>query len=363
MHRLLGLPYLFLLLLRLCSITTSAPTSTAASIFEATSSLISTTTPTPATQTQVAQTPTGGNKDFDPFGVIGGNNDGGENEPKPSEAQPSAPEKPPSPSSTASSATTSKQQSDAAKSSTASSPGSTGSHQASTSTSTGAAGTTAVSAASDSPGSTVSQSSATTSTSTYSAKATNNGNDQASGTSSYSWKILGIGVLAFVGVVIIILFSAFWDSVMQAIKRPFKKRDEEDEMLVPDWKHGSWRIGVDNEGCYPEKNPGHFGGDSAIDGGMMEHRDEKTGLAFLPVSPFPKRSRPRSGSHGTPVSPGLSVGATNAQSVRSDAGGYSILPSPPPPAHKFTPARGDGECDPFADPRSGLHSDAYGGME
>ena len=150
---------------------------------------------------------------------------------------------------------------------------------------------------------------------------------------------------------------------MSSITRPFKKRDEEDEMLVPDWRRGSWRIGIDgtdDRGGYSEKDPAHFAAEDYGQYGISEH--EKSGLTMQPVSPFPRRSP--SCRTAASKSPGLEGGDANALSIKvQPAGSYALLPSPPPAAHTFTSVRGDGECNPFSDPHVAPHLDVYGGME
>ncbi|EJC98759.1 uncharacterized protein FOMMEDRAFT_23557, partial [Fomitiporia mediterranea MF3/22] len=65
--------------------------------------------------------------------------------------------------------------------------------------------------------------------------------DAASGSSMNSWKVIGIGVLAFAGIVMLVLGTAFQDSIVHAICSPFRhSKAGSEEVLVPDWRRGSW---------------------------------------------------------------------------------------------------------------------------
>lgn len=66
------------------------------------------------------------------------------------------------------------------------------------------------------------------------------------------WKIIGLGVISFVGVATIILAVVFWDT-LAAFLAPalalcfprLRSRASMTEQLIPDWRRRSWRIGIE----------------------------------------------------------------------------------------------------------------------
>ncbi|KAH8110600.1 hypothetical protein DFH11DRAFT_1490277, partial [Phellopilus nigrolimitatus] len=71
-----------------------------------------------------------------------------------------------------------------------------------------------------------------------------NANAGSSGSSMNSWKIIGIGVLAFAGIVGLVLGFVFHDALLRPLRncagRRAGWRGMRDEQLVPDWNRRSW---------------------------------------------------------------------------------------------------------------------------
>ena len=161
-----------------------------------------------------------------------------------------------------------------------------------------------------------------------------------------SWKIIGIGVLAFTGVAIIILGVTFFDSWWSTFLRPIvlgkdKNRHGKEE-LIPDWERRSWRIGIEEkDDRYPSvaslpsilrMGDGKEGGRALYGGGcaavMPEHRspdDEASpylsnNLNFpMPPTkaPFPLHRQPSNSKHVPTSGVSNTPGSTPLPSVQS----------------------------------------------
>ncbi|THH09324.1 hypothetical protein EW145_g2103 [Phellinidium pouzarii] len=144
-----------------------------------------------------------------------------------------------------------------------------------------------------------------------------------SGISMNLWKIIGIGVLAFGGIIMLVIGFIFHDSLWRAVRRV---RRHGEELLIPDWKRGSWRFSGD--------------GDDALEKDEVRTRieeNEKDGLFFPlpPVSPFPLRRVPSANANSIVAKKNSGVGTVgsttgNVSDMHVQGSGYSIIPSPPP---------------------------------
>ncbi|KAL5494769.1 hypothetical protein ACEPAI_231 [Sanghuangporus weigelae] len=203
---------------------------------------------------------------------------------------------------------------------------------------------------------------ATSSNASPGAAPTQKGTDlksDSTGSSMNSWKIIGIGIMSVAGVALLVIGTAFHDAIFRALCRPYRRRKGGEEVLVPDWRRGSWRFGDDGYGL--EK---HSFNDQDEEGPRIPE-GEKGNLAFPlpPVSPFPLRRTPSANSR--PSEPVLAgVGAAGTDTMKALSSNYSILPSPPglytqePPRCKRKSA-----CSSSESPHAGHESDAYGGIE
>lgn len=159
-----------------------------------------------------------------------------------------------------------------------------------------------------------------------------------------SWKIIGIGIVTFVGVLTLIIGFTFHDSWWNNLLRPMilgrrNKNDGIGEEFIPDWRRRSWGFGIDEK----ERAEGYLGtsdvlkvnisqglhsSNTLVNGNDLDEkpREASGNLAFPlpPVSPFPLRRTP-------------STKSNSESKAMIDSGGQelqhnivSILPSPPP---------------------------------
>ncbi|KAL5533745.1 hypothetical protein ACEPAG_205 [Sanghuangporus baumii] len=203
---------------------------------------------------------------------------------------------------------------------------------------------------------------ATTTNGSPGAAPTQKGTDRksdSSGSSMNSWKIIGIGIMSIAGVALLVIGTAFHDAIFRALCQPYRRRKGGEEILVPDWRRGSWRFGDDGYGL--EK----CSFNDQDEEGPRIPEGEKGNLAFPlpPVSPFPLRRTLSTNSR--PSEPGLAgVGAAGTDTMKALSSSYSVLPSPPglytrePPRCKRKSA-----CSSSESPHAGHESDAYGGIE
>lgn len=171
---------------------------------------------------------------------------------------------------------------------------------------------------------------------------TSNASQASSGMNS--WKIIGIGIVTFVGVLTLIIGFTFHDSWWNNLLRPMilgrrNKNDGIGEELIPDWRRRSWGFGVDEkEGAegYPgisgvlkvNIGQGLHSSNTLVDGNDLDEkaREASGNLAFPlpPVSPFPLRRSPSTKSN----SESKAMADSGGQKLQQDIA--SILPSPPP---------------------------------
>ncbi|KAL5519440.1 hypothetical protein ACEPAH_1123 [Sanghuangporus vaninii] len=203
---------------------------------------------------------------------------------------------------------------------------------------------------------------ATTTNASPEAAPTQKGTDRKSdfsGSSMNSWKIIGIGIMSVAGVALLVIGTAFHDAIFRALCRPYRRRKGGEEVLVPDWRRGSWRFGDDGYGLEkPSFNDQDEEGPRIPEG-------EKGNLAFPlpPVSPFPLRRTPSANSR--PSEPGLAgMGTAGTGTMTALGSSYSVLP-PPPGLHTQEPPRckRKSACSSFESPHASHESDVYGGIE
>ena len=156
-----------------------------------------------------------------------------------------------------------------------------------------------------------------------------------------SWKIIGIGIVTFVGILTLIIGFTFHDTWWDKLLRPaiLGKRDKNvgfGEVLIPDWKRRSWRFNIEEkEGAdrYPSDpslvrvnmTQGLHSKSTLVNEDELDEKPrgpDGSQLSFPlpPISPFPLRREPSTKSDSDSA-------FKHQESNQNDS---SILPSPPP---------------------------------